>query len=162
MKRRSTVEEISLVLIRTSITPQDLSVKPSRGRAVESTLARDSRSEHCEAATEVKTLFGGKAVFDTPKPTKLIRANPLDSRRTRRATSSWTSSPVRAPPQTRLYGRTPEDGDNRSWILVQLPEEYPRPAKLRKAGLRRHREPSARACPSRSAKVAERGRPVGG
>lgn len=85
-----------------------------------------------DATKEVKYLFKGKAFFDYPKPVRLIK------RMVELATSNddiildfFAGSGTTAQAVMELNA---EDGGNRKWILVQLPEKTDEKSEARKAG----------------------------
>ncbi len=86
------------------------------------------------SADEIKALFGGKRVFDFSKPTKLINnllslgcPNPDDSL----VLDFFSGSATTAHAVMQLNA---EDGGNRKYIMVQLPEATPEGSEARKAG----------------------------
>lgn len=88
---------------------------------------------HNDAANkEVTALFGTKTPFDTPKPTTLIRqilliASQSDSIILDFFSGSATSAHA-------VMQLNSEDGGNRKFIMVQLPEAPPEDSEARKSG----------------------------
>lgn len=85
-----------------------------------------------QATAEIKELFSGMAVFDTPKPTKLV------SKMLQMAVNScdiildfFSGSATTAHAIMQLNA---EDGGNRKFIMVQLPEVCGETSEARKAG----------------------------
>ncbi|MBD7958711.1 site-specific DNA-methyltransferase [Microbacterium sp. Sa4CUA7] len=116
----------------TSIT-RKIYLDTLEGRAVESLWLGSEVGTTREATTEVKRLFDGKAVFDTPKPTKLIEqllwiagVGEGDIVMDFFAGSGTTADAV--------MRANAKDGKNRSWILVQLPETLPPTSEAAKQG----------------------------
>ena len=90
------------------------------------------------ATEEIKVLFGGKRVFDFPKPSKLIKN--LISLGSSAKTSNndiildfFSGSGTTAHAVAELNA---EDGGNRRWICVQLPELTDEKSEAYKAGYR--------------------------
>ncbi|AHI02831.1 type III restriction-modification system methyltransferase [Corynebacterium falsenii DSM 44353] len=103
------------------------------GRAVESLWLGTEVGTTREAANEVKKLFGGKALFDTPKPTKLMErimwiagVGDGDLVLDFFAGSGTTADAV--------FRANSKDGKRRSWILVQIAEPVPSSSEAAKAG----------------------------
>lgn len=85
-----------------------------------------------EASLQLKELFGGELVFDTPKPVKLVRRI-LDLFSDRDATIldffAGSCSTAEA-----VLAANREDGGNRRFIMVQIPEPTPAGSTARNAG----------------------------
>lgn len=93
-----------------------------------------------EASIDLKDLFAGKAVFDTPKPLKLIDRLLRLFADNCSLVLDFFSGPA-ATAQAVLEANR-EDGGNRKFIMVQLPEptqnkEYPTIAEIGKERIRR-------------------------
>lgn len=85
-----------------------------------------------QAAATIKELFGGKQVFDTPKPQELImRMLEISSSKESLILDFFSGSATTAHAVMQLNA---EDGGNRRYICVQLPEETPEDSEARKAG----------------------------
>ncbi len=85
-----------------------------------------------QAAATIKELFGGKQVFDTPKPQELImRMLEISSAKESLVLDFFSGSATTAHAVMQLNA---EDGGNRRYICVQLPEETPEDSEARKAG----------------------------
>ncbi|WP_420453844.1 site-specific DNA-methyltransferase [Ilumatobacter sp.] len=117
---------------QTSIT-RKIYLDTLEGRAVESLWLGTQVGTTRDAAKEVKQLFDGKALFDTPKPTKLIEqilwiagVDEGDVVMDFFAGSGTTADAV-----LRSNAR---DGKDRSWILVQMAEELPANSDARELG----------------------------
>ena len=92
-----------------------------RTRLFKSHLGFDEQILNISANAEIKSLFDGNTYFSYPKPTKLIKAL------TNMVTSNediildfFSGSGTTADAVMQLNA---EDGANRKWIMVQLPEE---------------------------------------
>ena len=73
-----------------------------------------------EAKKEVKSLFGGNAPFDTPKPTRLLeRIIEIASSKDSYILDFFSGSATTA---QAVMNRNVADGGNRKFILVQVPE----------------------------------------
>ena len=92
------------------------------GRIAESILFAKDAGTTREASNELKQLFGGNAPFDTPKPTKLITqlAAIAGTGKTDIILDFFAGSATTAHAVLQLNH---EDGGNRQFIIVQLPEE---------------------------------------
>ncbi|MGE4503254.1 MAG: site-specific DNA-methyltransferase [Thiomicrospira sp.] len=88
---------------------------------------------HNDAANkELKSLFGSKAPFDTPKPSTLIKQMlKISSRNDDLVLDFFSGSATTAHAVMQLNA---EDGGNRKFILVQIPEPTPENSEARKAG----------------------------
>ncbi|NCU29177.1 site-specific DNA-methyltransferase [Candidatus Saccharibacteria bacterium] len=81
---------------------------------------------------EVKELFGGESYFDNPKPTDLINwCMELSVGKEDIALDFFSGSATTAHAVMQLNA---EDGGNRKWIMVQLPEETDEKSEAYKAG----------------------------
>jgi len=81
---------------------------------------------------EVKKLFDGKKYFDFPKPTPLIkRLMTIGSNKDSIVVDFFSGSATTAHAVMQLNA---EDGGNRKWIMVQLPEETDEKSEAYKAG----------------------------
>ena len=87
-----------------------------------------------EATQEVKALFEGKQVFDFPKPVRLLkRICQIVTKPDDLILDFFSGSAVTAHAVMQLNA---EDGGNRHFILVQLPELCPEDSEAFKAGYR--------------------------
>lgn len=116
----------------TSIT-RKIYLDTLEGRAVESLWLGSEVGTTREAATEVKALFDGRAIFSSPKPTRLIEqilwisgVGEGDVVMDFFAGSGTTADAV--------LRANAKDGNDRAWILVQLPEELPATSEAAKQG----------------------------
>ncbi|MBS7351055.1 MAG: hypothetical protein KIG95_13055, partial [Comamonas sp.] len=81
---------------------------------------------------ELQSLFGGRAPFTFPKPTKLIKALlNLSSRKGDLIVDFFSGSSTTAHAVMQLNA---EDGGNRKFIMVQIPEPTPEKSEAQKAG----------------------------
>ncbi|MHC1780437.1 MAG: site-specific DNA-methyltransferase [Bacteroidales bacterium] len=88
---------------------------------------------HNDAANkEVTALFGAKTPFDTPKPTTLIRQILLIASQSDSIILDFFSGS--ATTAHAVMQLNSEDGGNRKFIMVQLPEATPEDSEARKAG----------------------------
>lgn len=79
-----------------------------------------------EAKKEILSLFDGKAPFDTPKPTRLLdRMLTIASEKDSLILDFFSGSATTA---HAIFKKNLEDGGNRRFILVQVPEETKSPA----------------------------------
>ncbi|MET0603383.1 MAG: site-specific DNA-methyltransferase [Baekduia sp.] len=104
-----------------------------QGRAVESLWQGADVGVTRDAAREIKSLFDGKQVFDTPKPTKLIEqimwiagVGAGDIVMDFFAGSATTAHA--------MFSASAKDGEHRSFILVQVQEELASDSDAAKAG----------------------------
>lgn len=86
---------------------------------------------------EIKKLFDGKRVFDFPKPTKLLKnllglGAPLADDSSKQIVLDFFSGS--ASTADAVMQLNAEDGGNRKWIMVQLPEETDEKSEAYKAG----------------------------
>lgn len=85
-----------------------------------------------QAAATIKELFGGKQVFDTPKPQELImRMLEISSAKESLVLDFFSGSATTAHAVMQLNS---EDNGHRKYIMVQLPEETPEDSEARKSG----------------------------
>lgn len=76
-----------------------------------------------EAKKELLALFGGKAPFDTPKPTRLIkRILDIASEKDSLVMDFFSGSATTA---QAVVSKNAEDGGHRKFVMVQLPEKSP-------------------------------------
>lgn len=79
-----------------------------------------------EAKKEILSLFDGRAPFDTPKPTRLLdRMLTIASEKDSLILDFFSGSATTA---HAIFKKNLEDGGNRRFILVQVPEETKSPA----------------------------------
>ena len=103
-----------------------------RGLTPETLLFAKDVSTNEKAKNDLKKLFDGIAVFDTPKPVELIKHFCLLSSKSGDIILDFFSgSSATAHAVMQLNA---EDGGNRKYIMVQLPEETPEDSEARKAG----------------------------
>ena len=97
------------------------------------TIWKYSEVGHSQDATKkLKELFNGKDYFDYPKPVTLIeRCLQLYSDKDSIVLDFFSGSATTAHAVMQLNA---EDGGNRKFIMVQLPEETPEDSEARKAG----------------------------
>ena len=98
-------------------------------------------SHNQEARQYLKTLFDGKAVFDSPKPVELLKQmiSIASSKKDEIFMDFFAGSGTLA---ESIYEKNLEDNGERNFILVQLPEptidnEYPTIAEITKERIRR-------------------------
>lgn len=85
-----------------------------------------------QAASIIKTLFDGVQVFDTPKPTELIKKMlEIATRQDSIVLDFFSGSATTAHAVMQLNA---EDGGHRKFIMVQLPEETDEKSEAYKAG----------------------------
>lgn len=102
------------------------------GRTPENVWGNEKFGSTRQAAAEIKELFDGKQVFETPKPTALIRGildliNLTDALVLDFFGGSSTTAHA-------VMQKNIEDGGNRRYILVQLPEPCKKDSEAAKAG----------------------------
>ena len=103
-----------------------------RGLTPETILFANEVSTNEKAKNDLKKLFDGVAVFDTPKPTELsLHLLKLASVKDSIILDFFSGSSSTAHATMKLNA---EDGGNRKFIMVQLPEETPEDSEARKAG----------------------------
>ena len=93
----------------------------SQGRVVDNLWLHEEVGHTDEAKKQLKALFDGSAPFDTPKPVRLMRRI-LDIASSKDCTVldffSGSASMAQA-----VIEKNAEDGGNRRFVLVQIPEE---------------------------------------
>lgn len=103
-----------------------------RGLTPETILFANEVSTNEKAKNDLKKLFDGVAVFDTPKPTELaLHLLKLASVKDSIILDFFSGSSSTAHAAMKLNA---EDGGNRKFIMVQIPEETPEDSEARKAG----------------------------
>lgn len=103
-----------------------------QGLTPESIISSEKGGTNDSAKREIVELFNGKAVFETPKPVELIRhilSMTLGESVTVLDFFGGSSTTAHA-----VMQKNAEDGDNRKFILVQLPEECKPDSEAAKAG----------------------------
>lgn len=103
-----------------------------QGLTPESIISSEKGGTNDSAKREIVELFNGKAVFETPKPVELIRhilSMTLGENVTVLDFFGGSSTTAHA-----VMQKNTEDGDNRKFILVQLPEECKPDSEAAKAG----------------------------
>ena len=97
------------------------------------TIWKHTEVDHSQGATQkLAKLFDGKKYFDYPKPVTLIqRCISLYSNKDSLILDFFSGSATTAHAVMQLNA---EDGGNRKYIMVQLPEETPEDSEARKAG----------------------------
>lgn len=103
-----------------------------QGLTPESIISSEKGGTNDSAKREIVELFNGKAVFETPKPVELIRhilSMTLGENVTVLDFFGGSSTTAHA-----VMQKNAEDGDNRKFILVQLPEECKPDSEAAKAG----------------------------
>lgn len=97
------------------------------------TIWKHTEVDHSQGATQkLAKLFDGKKYFDYPKPVTLIeRCLQLYSDKDSIILDFFSGSATTAHAVMQLNA---EDGGNRQYIMVQLPEETPEDSEARKAG----------------------------
>ena len=100
-------------------------LKDTDGRVVTNFWPYSEVGHTDEAKKEIKSLFDGAAPFDTPKPTRLIErmltiATDEDSIVLDFFSGSATTGHA-------VFNKNAEDGGNRKFVLVQLPENSKSP-----------------------------------
>ena len=97
------------------------------------TIWKHTEVDHSQGATQkLAKLFDGKKYFDYPKPVTLIeRCLQLYSDKDSIILDFFSGSGTTAHAVMQLNA---EDGGNRKYIMVQLPEETPEDSEARKAG----------------------------
>lgn len=87
-----------------------------------------------EATKEVKSLFPDALLFDTPKPTRLIKRMLQLCTQQNKADIVLDFFSGSATTADAVMQLNAEDGGNRRFIMVQLPEPIPEDSEARKAG----------------------------
>lgn len=103
-----------------------------QGLTPESIISSEKGGTNDSAKREIVELFDGKAVFETPKPVELIRhilSMTLGENVTVLDFFGGSSTTAHA-----VMQKNAEDGGNRKFILVQLPEECKLDSEAAKAG----------------------------
>lgn len=103
-----------------------------QGLTPESIISSEKGGTNDSAKREIVELFDGKAVFETPKPVELIRhilSMTLGENVTVLDFFGGSSTTAHA-----VMQKNAEDGGNRKFILVQLPEECKPDSEAAKAG----------------------------
>lgn len=103
-----------------------------QGLTPESIISSEKGGTNDSAKREIVELFNGKAVFETPKPVELIRhilSMTLGENVTVLDFFGGSSTTAHA-----VMQKNAENGDNRKFILVQLPEECKPDSEAAKAG----------------------------
>lgn len=103
-----------------------------QGLTPESIISSEKGGTNDSAKREIVELFNGKAVFETPKPVELIRhilSMTLGENATVLDFFGGSSTTAHA-----VMQKNAEDGGNRKFILVQLPEECKLDSEAAKAG----------------------------
>ena len=103
-----------------------------QGLTPESIISSEKGGTNDSAKREIVELFNGKAVFETPKPVELIRhilSMTLGENVTVLDFFGGSSTTAHA-----VMQKNAEDGDNRKFIIVQLPEECKPDSEAAKAG----------------------------
>lgn len=103
-----------------------------QGLTPESIISSEKGGTNDSAKRDIVELFNGKAVFETPKPVELIRhilSMTLGENVTVLDFFGGSSTTAHA-----VMQKNAEDGDNRKFILVQLPEECKPDSEAAKAG----------------------------
>lgn len=103
-----------------------------QGLTPESIISPEKGGTNDSAKREIVELFNGKAVFETPKPVELIRhilSMTLGESITVLDFFGGSSTTAHA-----VMQKNAEDGGNRKFILVQLPEECKPDSEAAKAG----------------------------
>ena len=97
------------------------------------TIWKHTEVDHSQGATQkLAKLFDGKKYFDYPKPVTLIqRCISLYSEQDSLILDFFSGSATTAHAVMQLNA---EDGGNRKYIMIQLPEETPEDSEARKAG----------------------------
>ena len=102
-----------------------------RGLTPETILFASEASTNEKAKNNLKDLFGGYAVFETPKPVELISLLIRISCKDGIVLDFFSGSAATAHACIALNA---EDAGNRKFIMVQLPEETPDSSEARKQG----------------------------
>lgn len=103
-----------------------------QGLTPESIISSEKGGTNDSAKREIVELFNGKAVFETPKPVELIKhilSMTLGENVTVLDFFGGSSTTAHA-----VMQKNAEDGGNRKFILVQLPEECKPDSEAAKAG----------------------------
>lgn len=103
------------------------------GRTPENVFLPEDAGTTREATSELKEIFGGASPFDTPKPTKLIKKliSLVPNNENAVVLDFFSGSATTAHSVMQLNA---EDGGNRKYIMVQLPEKSSEKSEAYKAG----------------------------
>ena len=104
----------------------------AEGQAAINFFTCDKYGSNQEGSAEVEFLFNKKGIFDNPKPTKLLKALLLLATNKDSIVVDFFSGA--ASTAHAVMQLNAEDGGNRKFIMVQLPEETPEDSEARKAG----------------------------
>ncbi|MCG2829748.1 MAG: site-specific DNA-methyltransferase [Desulfobacteraceae bacterium] len=104
-----------------------------KGRTPENVWVGDRFGSSRQANAEIKSLFGGKAVFDTPKPTALVKAmcQLFHEEKEYVVLDFFSGSCTTA---HAILDLNREDKGNRRFVMVQLPEPCTEKSEAYKAG----------------------------
>jgi len=96
-------------------------LKDTKGRVVTNFWSRDETGDTDEAKKEIKTIFDGNKVFDTPKPVRLIhRILQIATDKDSIVLDSFAGSGTTA---QAVLNINKEDGSNRHFVLIEM-EDY--------------------------------------
>jgi adenine-specific DNA-methyltransferase len=103
-----------------------------QGLTPETLWKADFAGTNDSAKRQLKSLFDGVSVFDTPKPTLLIKKLlEVGANKDAIVVDFFTGS---APTPHAVMEKNAEDGGSRQYICVQMPEETPAESEAQKAG----------------------------
>ena len=103
-----------------------------RGLTPESILFAKDVSTNEKAKNDLKRLFDGLAIFETPKPTELIKFFcEIGTSKNDLIVDFFSGVATTAHAVMQINA---EDKGNRRFIMVQIPEEYPKDSEAYKAG----------------------------
>ncbi|MBI9050014.1 MAG: site-specific DNA-methyltransferase [Anaerolineaceae bacterium] len=102
------------------------------GRVPTTWWKREDVGDNQSAAQEIGILFDGARPFDTPKPTSLIKMLLLLSTRNDDLVMDFFSGSATTADAVMQINN--DDGENRKFILVQIPEEIPDKSVASKSG----------------------------
>jgi adenine-specific DNA-methyltransferase len=106
-----------------------------QGLTPETLWKSDFAGTNDSAKRQLKNLFGGVSVFDTPKPVLLLKKMlEVGSGEDSIIVDFFTGS---APTPHAVMEKNAEDGGSRKYICVQMPEETPEGSESRKAGYKK-------------------------
>lgn len=110
-------------------------LKNQEGRTPENLWSGDKFGTTRSANAQIKALFDGKALFDTPKPTELIRAmfELIYKEKDYTVLDFFAGSSATA---QAVMEQNIADGGQRKWIVVQLPEKIDENSEAYKAGFK--------------------------
>jgi len=123
-----------------------------RGLTPESILFAEDVGSNESAKNLLKELFSGKSVFDTPKPVKLLQTLVQLSCDDGIVFDFFAGSSSMA---DAIMQQNFEDGGNRKFIMVQLPEPYQKDSEGFKAGYRTIAEAGKERIRRAGAKIAQ-------